>query len=81
MHFTKEFVKSVEDISEHIRYLFHVFKILVPMEWDGNVKVCSTISKDTKPVMNDYKLGKMRETLFSEISHSGSYENYVHKAG
>ncbi|MGQ9468228.1 MAG: radical SAM/SPASM domain-containing protein [Nitrososphaerales archaeon] len=55
-------------VAERRRYSCHVPKVLVTVEWDGNVRICSTISDDAKPKLANENLGNVRREIFENIS-------------
>jgi radical SAM protein with 4Fe4S-binding SPASM domain len=50
------------------------------VEWDGNVRVCSTIAEECKPNIRDYSLGNVTQRSFKEIFASKKYLEYVQEA-
>lgn len=67
-------------VAERRPYSCHVPKVLVTVEWDGNIRICSTISNDAKPELATGSLGNVRAQPFSEIFRSKPYQDYVHVA-
>lgn len=69
-----------ESVADEEEYSCHVPKILVTVEWDGEVRLCSTISEDVRPDLEVGSLGNLREDSFREIFESENYEKYVDAA-
>lgn len=67
-------------LARHAKYRCHVPKVLLTVEWDGNVRICSTIAEECKPRLKDYILGNVTKRTFNEIFASKSYSEYVQEA-
>ncbi|MBS7649267.1 radical SAM protein, partial [Candidatus Bathyarchaeota archaeon] len=67
-------------LARHAEYQCHVPKVLLTVEWDGDVRVCSTIAEELRPGSKNYKLGNVTERSFREIFASKSYFEYVQVA-
>jgi MoaA/NifB/PqqE/SkfB family radical SAM enzyme len=67
-------------LAQHAEYRCHVPKVLLTVEWDGNVRVCSTIAEECKPNIRDYSLGNVTQRSFKEIFASKKYLEYVQEA-
>jgi radical SAM protein with 4Fe4S-binding SPASM domain len=52
----------------------------VTVEWNGNIRVCSTISEKLKPRLKNAYLGNIKHTKFSEIFASEAYQEYIQAA-
>jgi len=68
-----------ESVGNHSGYVCHVPKVLVTVEWDGKVRVCSTIAEEAKPKGN-FELGNVKLEPLSKIFKSEEYEKYVKAA-
>ncbi|MFQ6044428.1 MAG: radical SAM protein [Candidatus Poribacteria bacterium] len=73
-------VAYFRSVADHTEYSCHVPKVLVTVEWDGNIRVCSTIAEDAKPLLGDCNLGNVRTKSFSEIFRSKRYKDYIRAA-
>lgn len=69
-----------ESVADKSKYSCHVPKVLVTVEWNGDVRVCSTISEDVRPDLDLDDLGNLRENRFSEIFGSSQYQEYINAA-
>ena len=67
-------------LAEHTRYQCHVPKVLITVEWDGNVRVCSTIAEEVKPKLREYSLGNVTQSTFKDIFSSKNYLEYIRDA-
>jgi len=67
-------------VAERRRYSCHVPKVLVTVEWDGNVRVCSTIAEGVKPKLANDNMGNVRRKRLLEIFQSKPYKDYVRAA-
>ncbi|MGC8850333.1 MAG: radical SAM/SPASM domain-containing protein, partial [Candidatus Bathyarchaeia archaeon] len=67
-------------LAEHTKYQCQVPKVLVTVEWDGRIRVCSTIADDNKPDLMEYDLGNVTRNSFREIFASKNYLKYVEEA-
>lgn len=72
-------VAYFESVANHSTYVCHVPKVLATVEWNGNVRVCSTIAEDAKPRGN-FNLGNVKLEPLSRIFKSEQYEKYVKAA-
>ncbi len=68
-----------EALAKGSRYSCQVPKVLVTVEWDGKVRLCSNIAEDAKPLLH-CELGNIKEKGFKEIFHSQNYNEYVKAA-
>jgi len=69
-----------ESVAERRPYVCHVPEVLVTVEWNGNIRVCSTISEKMKPKLKNVSLGNIKEMRLSEIFASEAYQEYMRAA-
>jgi radical SAM protein with 4Fe4S-binding SPASM domain len=67
-------------VAKQIPYVCYVPEVLVTVEWNGNIRVCSTIAEKLKPKLKNVCLGNIKETKFSEIFSSEAYQEYIEAA-
>ncbi|MEM2961493.1 MAG: SPASM domain-containing protein [Candidatus Bathyarchaeia archaeon] len=67
-------------LAAHTKYKCHVPKVLVTVEWDGAIRVCSTIAEDNRPDLMEYSLGNVVRNTFREIFASKNYLKYIEAA-
>jgi MoaA/NifB/PqqE/SkfB family radical SAM enzyme len=70
----------LEGVAKQIPYVCYVPEVLVTVEWNGNIRVCSTISEKLKPRLKNAYLGNIKDTKFSEIFASEAYQEYIQAA-
>jgi len=73
-------VAYLEGVAKQIPYVCYVPEVLVTVEWNGNIRVCSTISEKLKPRLKSTYLGNIKERKFSEIFASEAYQEYIQAA-
>ena len=67
-------------LAGHTKYQCHVPKVLVSVEWDGRIRICSTIAEDNKPDLAEYELENITRNTFKEIFTSKGYLKYIEAA-
>jgi MoaA/NifB/PqqE/SkfB family radical SAM enzyme len=67
-------------VGEQRPYRCHVPKVVVTVQWNGKIRVCSTIADDVKPELEGEDLGDVRRQSFREIFRTPAYEAYVRAA-
>ena len=67
-------------LAEQTAYSCQVPKALVTICWDGEVRLCSTISESARPVPADFQLGNVTQQGLGEIFGSRAYQIYMQSA-
>ncbi|MFW9888936.1 MAG: radical SAM protein [Candidatus Thorarchaeota archaeon] len=67
-------------VAEQTPYSCQVPKALVTVCWDGQVRLCSTISESARPVHANFQLGNVTEQGLGEIFRSKAYQVYIQSA-
>ncbi|MHA2143096.1 MAG: radical SAM protein [Candidatus Thorarchaeota archaeon] len=67
-------------LAEQSSYSCQVPKALVTVCWDGEVRLCSTISESARPVPASFHLGNVTKHGLSEIFRSKAYQMYMQSA-
>lgn len=73
-------IPYLESVAKQEEYNCPVPKVLVTVKWNGEVRICSTISEKLRPNANIDDLGNVREETFSDIFESPEYQKYVSAA-
>ncbi|MFQ5832400.1 MAG: radical SAM/SPASM domain-containing protein [Candidatus Thorarchaeota archaeon] len=73
-------VSYFKSLAAQTPYSCQVPKVLVTVCWDGEVRVCSTISESARPVPADFRLGNVTQLGLGKIFRSEAYEMYMHSA-
>jgi len=67
-------------LAGRCQYSCQVPKVLVTVQWNGRVRVCSNIVEEAKSLSIDCELGNITERSFKEIFESRNYVEYVRRA-
>ncbi len=67
-------------LAGRCKYSCHVPKVLVTVQWNGRIRVCSNIVEEAKSMLSDCELGNIKQNSFREIFQSRNYVEYIRRA-
>ncbi|MFX1250735.1 MAG: radical SAM protein [Promethearchaeota archaeon] len=67
-------------IAARSPYSCQVPKVCVTVLWDGQVRLCQTISEAARPTLPNYDLGNVTKASFQDIFRSQNYQRFVKAA-